>query len=142
MGHAEVYLLVQFSTRPLTTNLDRRISCDRGLPVCLHCIRSNLQCQGYGMRLSWPKASDRKRALHGIATPLKAKQSGDLASPFRIVNTSTWDIEIHYYLTNTGFNTRPIIPTPVSWTPITSDEDYNLLQYCKYTGTPPPDPQY
>ena len=85
------------------------------------------------MRLSWPKLNDRKRAMVGPAPPVKAKAKArpNGASPLRIVHTSTWDIEIHYYLTNMGFNTQPIVPVPISWTPITSSTDYDLLQYCK-----------
>jgi hypothetical protein len=123
--------ITQFSPPRLNTGPDRRILCDRGLPTCLQCIRSNRQCQGYGMRLSWPKANDRRRAMLGTAPPAKAKANRDLASPFRIVNTSSWDIEIHHYLTSPASNTQPIIPTSLSWAPIKSDTDYNLLQYCK-----------
>jgi len=85
------------------------------------------------MRLSWPRADDRKRSMLGTAPPkkAKAKANGNSASPFRMVNMSTWDIEIHYYLTSSSFHTQPIVPTPISWTPVMSDTDYNLLQYCK-----------
>jgi hypothetical protein len=121
----------QFSPCPLTPSPDRRISCDRGLPTCLQCIRSNRQCQGYGMRLSWPKANDRRRAMLGSAPPAKARADGDSATPFRIVNTSTWDIEIHHYLISSGLNIHPIVLRPLSWSPVKSDTDYNLLQYCK-----------
>jgi hypothetical protein len=116
----------------LTTCPDRRISCDRGLPACLHCIRSNRQCQGYGMRFSWPRPNDRKRSILGSAPPAKAKANG--VSRLRIVNISNSDIEIHYYLTANRFNTLPAVPAPLRWSPITSDTDYNLLQYCRSTS--------
>ncbi|CAG9984561.1 unnamed protein product [Clonostachys byssicola] len=41
----------------------RRIRCDRKVPACANCTAAKLQCQGYGLRLSWPRAGDRKRAL-------------------------------------------------------------------------------
>ena len=83
------------------------------------------------MRLSWPKANDRRRAMLGGAPPAKAKADGDSATPLRIINTSAWDIEIHHYLTSSGLNINPIVPRPLSWSPVKSDTDYKLLQYCK-----------
>uniref|UniRef100_A0A0B7KGI2 Zn(2)-C6 fungal-type domain-containing protein n=1 Tax=Bionectria ochroleuca TaxID=29856 RepID=A0A0B7KGI2_BIOOC len=41
----------------------RRIRCDRRVPACANCATAKLQCQGYGLRLSWPRVGDRKRAL-------------------------------------------------------------------------------
>lgn len=111
--------------------LDRRISCDRTLPLCLHCVRSNRQCKGYELRLSWPRATDRKRAMIGPA-PSKVKGSSIGTSPLRLMNTSVSDIEIHYYLTGSRFKTLPAIPTPMSWGPIKLSADYNLLEYCKW----------
>ncbi len=80
------------------------------------------------MRLSWPKANDRKRAMLGTAPP---RPSIHLNSPIRIASTSSWDIRIHYYLTTSGGNIQPVVPTPISWSPIKLDTDFNLFQYCK-----------
>lgn len=112
--------------------IDRRISCDRGLPICLNCVRSNRQCMGYELRLSWPRATDRKRAMIGPA-PSRGKLSSKGTSSLRLVNTFAWDIEIHHYLTRSSFRTLPAIPTSMSWGPIRSSVDFNLLQYCKWT---------
>jgi hypothetical protein len=117
-----------------STIIDRRISCDRGLPVCLNCARTNRQCQGYDVRLSWPRTNDRKRAMVG-ETPMRIEANG--IYPLRIVNTFNSDIEIHFRMTIDGFDSRPVIPTPLSWSPITSEADYNLLQFCKSIITIP-----
>lgn len=76
--------------------LDRRILCDRALPTCAQCFKSGRMCQGYGLRLSWPKARDRKRAKVGKLPRAKtvARRSMDQS----LVNASSWDIEMHYYL--------------------------------------------
>ncbi|KPA37129.1 transcription factor [Fusarium langsethiae] len=42
---------------------DRRIRCDRGAPACANCGRARLECQGYGLRLSWPRDGGGRRAL-------------------------------------------------------------------------------
>ncbi|KAI1266678.1 fungal-specific transcription factor domain-containing protein [Xylariaceae sp. FL1019] len=44
---------------------DRKIKCDRAAPSCQKCVRGNRDCEGYGPRLSWPRANDKKRAITG-----------------------------------------------------------------------------
>ncbi|KUJ23302.1 uncharacterized protein LY89DRAFT_680072 [Mollisia scopiformis] len=120
------------SGRACGTCKDRRISCDRGFPICLQCIRSNRKCQGYEIRLSWPRRNDRKRSILGKTLTGTGKINSGLYSPVRIVNTSTSDIELYHYLASTGFGhlpCLPIVPRSISWTSITTDTDYNLLQY-------------
>ncbi|CAI4218861.1 unnamed protein product [Parascedosporium putredinis] len=39
----------------------RKIGCDRGLPSCDNCRRSERDCLGYGVRLSWPESLDGRR---------------------------------------------------------------------------------
>lgn len=49
--------------RSCGTCRDRRIRCDRGAPTCANCGRARLECQGYGLRLSWPRDGGGRRAL-------------------------------------------------------------------------------
>lgn len=42
---------------------ERKIRCDRQIPFCQNCFRSKRQCQGYGIRLSWPRPGDQRRAV-------------------------------------------------------------------------------
>jgi hypothetical protein len=48
------------------------------------------------MRLSWPKSNDRRRALLGKSPPRVQDLTQD--SNIHVVNTSFWDIEMYYYL--------------------------------------------
>ncbi|KAI0012577.1 fungal-specific transcription factor domain-containing protein [Xylariaceae sp. FL0662B] len=41
----------------------RKIGCDRGYPACNNCIRTGRECQGYGIRLTWPDQPDGRRRL-------------------------------------------------------------------------------
>ncbi|VUC35922.1 unnamed protein product [Clonostachys rosea] len=74
---------------------DRRIRCDLGLPTCANCAKASQECQGYGLRLSWPRAGDKRRIILGgtpsentpIAAPLQYNR-GDW--PF--VNMHSWHI--------------------------------------------------
>ena len=42
---------------------DRHIRCDLKSPVCARCMKDRRHCQGYGLRLSWPRVDDKKRAI-------------------------------------------------------------------------------
>lgn len=75
---------------------DRRILCDRTLPVCSRCSQSNRTCKGYGVRLSWPKANDKRRAV--VARSSLQQSTGHRFSNARLVNISTWDIDMHRHL--------------------------------------------
>ena len=35
--------------------IGRKVGCDRGQPSCSNCIRTDRQCLGYGIKLSWPQ---------------------------------------------------------------------------------------
>ncbi|KOS19515.1 Transcriptional regulatory protein moc3 [Escovopsis weberi] len=44
----------------------RKIGCDRALPVCNNCSRTERKCLGYGIRLLWPDRHDGRRKDAGI----------------------------------------------------------------------------
>ena len=48
--------------------LERKIGCDRTYPSCKNCIRRKKVCAGYGLKLSWPKSEDKRRAAEGRPT--------------------------------------------------------------------------
>ena len=78
-----------------------KIGCDKSFPACQNCLQSKKICLGYGLRLSWPRASDQRRAivLHQSSPPAKLKlSSGQLI----FINTSTWDIDLHNLIASTG----------------------------------------
>ncbi|KAI0395718.1 hypothetical protein F5Y17DRAFT_184880 [Xylariaceae sp. FL0594] len=75
---------------------NRKVRCDGGQPTCANCARLRKACQGYGVRLSWPRDGDTKRSIVGkppvsLAQPLKS-------SDIRLVHTSFFDIHMYSYL--------------------------------------------
>ncbi|KAI1196831.1 fungal-specific transcription factor domain-containing protein [Nemania serpens] len=117
---------------------DRRVRCDRGLPRCANCARVQQKCQGYGVRLSWPKEGDTKRSLVGRATgPLVRSRRG---TGIELVHTSYFDIEMYYYLLelhSSGVEDRAVIqpdclilPPPMPSRPTNlNSEEVELLRY-------------
>ncbi|KAH7041523.1 fungal-specific transcription factor domain-containing protein [Microdochium trichocladiopsis] len=65
--------MAQPGSRGCWTCRDRRVRCDRTLPHCRACARSKRQCQGYGLRLSWPRERDPKRFIVGPAPVTSTK---------------------------------------------------------------------
>ncbi|KUJ22952.1 uncharacterized protein LY89DRAFT_162264 [Mollisia scopiformis] len=54
---------VEKSPKGCWTCKRRKIGCDRSLPACSNCIRTQRACEGYGIKLSWPdENSDGRRA--------------------------------------------------------------------------------
>lgn len=80
---------------PADRELDRRIKCDLGLPTCLNCARSRRLCQGYRIRLSWPRKGDSKRA---VVAPVKSRWRAAVGLSEKdlehlvFVNTQVWHI--------------------------------------------------
>lgn len=124
---------------------DRKVKCDRTRPQCLRCTKLNRRCDGYGMRLSWPRRNDRKRSMLGPFTRAKASSAGQSHPRTALfVNVSPWDIDIHYALCADRLDKRSLIlkgvnaPPPVKslpramrWVPhdMTSSE-LMILDYC------------
>ena len=42
---------------------ERKVACDRERPSCRACIKAGRRCHGYGIKLSWPRQGDKKRAI-------------------------------------------------------------------------------
>jgi hypothetical protein len=85
---------------PMELAVDRRVACDRQVPSCLNCTKSNRKCLGYGVRLSWPRISDSKRAIVAMssARSLPARGIAKHRSTLMLVHTSSRDIDMYYYL--------------------------------------------
>ncbi|PYH88132.1 hypothetical protein BO71DRAFT_392147 [Aspergillus ellipticus CBS 707.79] len=123
--------------RSCGTCRDRRILCDRTLPICTQCSQSNRTCKGYGIRLSWPKASNTRRAVVG-RLPSHSKSAVRRFSDARQVNISTWDLELHNYLLGLGpyMSTQLVLRSPMPFNPrqVEVADDY-LLQYFQTTAS-------
>ncbi|KAH8647958.1 fungal-specific transcription factor domain-containing protein [Xylariales sp. PMI_506] len=112
----------------------RKLLCDLSRPACQRCTKSNLECRGYGLRLSWPKTNHSKRAL--VAKPSSsASRVVSQYSSVWLINVSTWDMAMNDYLTGLGSKDRhclapPIMPQSLPWAPIKlKSGESELLQY-------------
>ncbi|KAH7310539.1 fungal-specific transcription factor domain-containing protein [Stachybotrys elegans] len=112
------------------TCIDRKIRCDRHLPVCSNCIRSGRVCQGYGVRLSWPREDDGKRFIvHPVADSHGSKSRLGRSKEVYMVHTTSQDVQLYYCLTSPGHTKYPV-HKPILW-PLhhLSTEKKSLFQY-------------
>ncbi|KAI1497640.1 fungal-specific transcription factor domain-containing protein [Biscogniauxia marginata] len=105
------------------------ISCDRARPKCTNCSRSNRKCQWQGLRLSWPRANDRRRAVVSKSSPLPLTVGQ--VSDVRFVHTSHWDIELYHSLTSSvPMRPLPLLGVPMFWNPSKMESlDRDLFEY-------------
>ncbi|KAI3547689.1 hypothetical protein CABS03_10111 [Colletotrichum abscissum] len=125
---------VASSKKRCGTCIDRKVSCDRRFPRCTNCIKSNRKCQGYGLRLSWPRATDGKRSLISRAAlfPRVNNTSGRL----HMINATSWDIEVHNFLIARRM-IRPIMKYPLPWSSSGSNAtDQSLFRFFRETLRP------
>ncbi|CAI6014008.1 unnamed protein product [Clonostachys chloroleuca] len=116
----------------------RRIRCDRQVPACANCATAKLQCQGYGLRLSWPRVGDRKRAL--LVPDLGPRDNcnappGDVSNSRFFINMQHRHVAAHYNAMSSS-NVRVITQTvsqnqlpksiPLS---LVDEKDTSLLHY-------------
>jgi hypothetical protein len=74
--------------------LERKVRCDLLMPACGNCVKGRRVCKGYGIKLSWPRDGDGKRALvmrdvhhngQDVSLPGRAR---------RFLNSSFWDLSL------------------------------------------------
>lgn len=132
--------------------LDRRILCDKAVPICGCCIKARRICTGYGLRLSWPKENDSKRAI--VAPPPQSHSESLEIMEMHMINASERDVEVHNYiggspltsiylamynsmvlLTYQGYDNCTLVATKIAWTSPGESEEAEttrLLKHCKY----------
>lgn len=83
--------------------VERKIRCDLRVPTCSKCFQAHRRCLGYGLRLSWPRNGDKRRAV--VCTPpndvnreVADRENGRLV----FVNVSSWDVGLFYEIFNQG----------------------------------------
>lgn len=112
--------------------VERKIRCGRITPAFLQCIRTDRACQSYGLRLSWPRPSDRRRAMVASHLHIKLPDLEDTSMDARLVHTYASDVALHHQLS---------APLPAQHVPMTfggpmlrgvTTDDRELLQYCKF----------
>ncbi|KAI0555996.1 fungal-specific transcription factor domain-containing protein [Xylaria curta] len=122
---------------------DRRVRCDLGFPSCANCARVQQVCQGYGVRLSWPRDGDKKRFMVNEVSGSLIKTPK--CNNIELVHTSSFDMEMYYYLvglrTSRAANqcviqpTKLILSCPLPSMPATLNaEELELLQYFHSTA--------
>lgn len=122
-------LFLYGEARQLTDLAERRVACDGTKPACSNCTRGKRQCQGYGTRLSWPKAGDKKRSIVLLQTHAQRRQRG--ATPF--LNTTTQDVLLYYY-PDVRITRYPVIRQPTPWkaADTVAVNAMDLVAYCMH----------
>lgn len=90
----------------------RRVRCDRTVPSCTRCLKAGRTCDGFGLRLSWPRSGDRKRAV--CAAPPRNEASLNKSDDASFVQTTSWDMRMHYHLSAEGWNRKTPRPLLVA----------------------------
>ncbi|KAB5547357.1 fungal-specific transcription factor domain-containing protein [Coniochaeta sp. 2T2.1] len=79
---------------------ERKIRCDKKLPVCGNCRRAHRTCiAALKLRLSWPKTKDRRRFVIGPPVIARAKNAG---RP-HFLNITSKQIELYLALSENGY---------------------------------------
>ncbi|KFA50020.1 hypothetical protein S40293_11018, partial [Stachybotrys chartarum IBT 40293] len=110
------------------------VVCDRARPNCANCCRFKRRCFWYGLRLSWPRPNDRRRAVVSKTPFLFPMLSGTgSVSDARFVHTSHRDIELYHSLTRSvPVRTLTLLDVPTIWNPSELETlDHDLFDYCK-----------
>ncbi|KAF2114460.1 fungal-specific transcription factor domain-containing protein [Lophiotrema nucula] len=117
---------------------ERKVGCDRALPTCQNCKRSNRTCNGYGLKLAWPDKIDGRRkqkkyhADPGTSSKHYITQNGS----FAFLNTTFDDLsgeKINFQdliKVEKGLKNLSLGPTPaISIAPGFESKDGYLLSY-------------
>ncbi|OIW26431.1 hypothetical protein CONLIGDRAFT_671996 [Coniochaeta ligniaria NRRL 30616] len=110
----------------------RRLQCDGGVPVCQRCARAQRKCQGYGMRLSWPRDNDKKRAITGDSPSALTRPSQQRKLFY--VNATCRDVELYRYLSQRIQPPRSVQPFPHLWGQPQLSANYLDLVYFFHTS--------
>ncbi|KAI1611957.1 fungal-specific transcription factor domain-containing protein [Exophiala viscosa] len=111
---------------------ERKIRCDSHWPRCGNCTKARRVCQGYGIQLSWPRHSDRKRAIISRDTRRTVNTLPSNVKGF--LNTSSWDISLSDELEKGRISARYLrtmrVPRPTYLSPIVLNrEESHLLGF-------------
>ncbi|KAF2470637.1 uncharacterized protein BDR25DRAFT_286748 [Lindgomyces ingoldianus] len=118
------------TTKGCWTCKDRKIACDKHIPGCKNCLRSKRRCLGYGIRLSWPRKDDRKRALVSN-NPDREGSVCTLLHPTEFVNVYASDVNMYFSMHNSGHNVARLL------TSANNSSIQNLVFRMSFTDTSP-----
>ncbi|KAF1954602.1 hypothetical protein CC80DRAFT_475863 [Byssothecium circinans] len=99
------------------------------MPTCSQCARGKRVCEGYGLRLSWPRENDDRRTVI-LKRPQNAANYGNVhIGDVALVHASNWDIEMHMYMSSYT-SKAPTLRMPFSWNPHgLKEKELDLLSY-------------
>ncbi|KAK9425538.1 putative Zn(2)-C6 fungal-type domain-containing protein [Seiridium unicorne] len=108
---------------------DHAMSCDGVKSNCTKCSRSHRKCQG--LRLSWPRANDHRRAVVSKSRPPSLSPLTCLITDARFVHMSNWDVELHHSLAGSvPERTLSLLDVPTIWNPSKLEAlDQDLFEY-------------
>ncbi|KAI1187216.1 fungal-specific transcription factor domain-containing protein [Nemania serpens] len=112
-------------------SLARKVPCDQGKPACWRCTQAGRDCEGYGLRLSWPRDNDKRRAIR-VTVPMTGKWTRQRTSRGQFINATFQDIELFRYLMVPGVSNPPSAggrPSPKLWSQPRSDVTHMELVY-------------
>jgi hypothetical protein len=94
-GLVKVRQLPDESLTTQLTQIDRKIGCDKSLPSCENCRRTQRVCDGYNVRLSWPsKVDGRRKQILWQAGPISVSPNYMATSGrFTFLNTIVRDFD-------------------------------------------------
>ncbi|KAI0972452.1 fungal-specific transcription factor domain-containing protein [Xylaria arbuscula] len=109
----------------------RKVKCDRGLPNCQRCATTQRECEGYGLRLSWPKDNDRRRAIRATVPTTGSQTRTQYQGDNSLINTTSQDIELYQYLSSFDVlkSQRRAISSPKLWRNPQSEMTHMELLY-------------
>ncbi|KAF2797979.1 hypothetical protein K505DRAFT_234338 [Melanomma pulvis-pyrius CBS 109.77] len=110
---------------------ERKVGCDRALPKCANCKRSNRPCQGYDLKLAWPDKVDGRRKQKKYRADPTALASNYITQDgsFAFLNTTSKD------LSGRKFSVQEMMQGDMKLVPAVSsicsvnDQDGLLLSY-------------
>ncbi|KAI0459628.1 fungal-specific transcription factor domain-containing protein [Xylaria acuta] len=120
------------SRRGCWTCKSRKVQCDQGVPNCRRCVQAGRECEGYGLRLSWPRENDRKRAIVVVLPVTGAPMRTRHMSPSQFLNTTSQDIELYRHLSSPGAPKTPGsgLPSAKLWSqPQSEMAEMELIHY-------------
>ncbi|KAI0812179.1 fungal-specific transcription factor domain-containing protein [Xylaria sp. FL0064] len=109
----------------------RKVQCDRGVPTCRRCSTAQRDCEGYELRLSWPKDNDRRRAIRAALPATTTRTQTQCRNSNLMINTTSRDIELYQYLSLpiTSKPQNPALPSPKLWAKPRSNLTHMELLY-------------
>lgn len=124
------------SVRVTDSGKERKIGCDRGLPVCHNCTRTGRRCLGYGVRLLWPDRHDGRRKDSGFVVYTPPENPLELSDTYGLHFLNVTNHDVASSLDPSSYNAlvrRPITKPgrALNLYPSMVGQDAMFMSYCK-----------